>query len=168
MISRRAVCAGLGASVLAPVAWDRQPPLVRGDAVFAGVVREALTLLSEHWGWLADTLHLIRPAEPGELPDGAIAGLLVRESGYLAVLDPERVSAAGQAYAASLLAHEAWHALQHSQGRRYYGRAAEQEAWALQACVLADLEPGHPAVLWLLGSLGGLPDSGPLAGNPEA
>lgn len=130
--------------------------------MFVGTIRQALALLSEHWGWLVDTLDLIQPAA-GELPDGASAGLLVRD-GYLAVL---RDTDAGVAYTASLIAHEAWHAYQHAQGRRYYGRDAEREAWALQACVLADLEPGHAAVSWLLASISGLPDGGPLAGNPE-
>lgn len=73
----------------------------------------------------------------------------------------------GGVFTASLIAHEAWHALQHRQMRRYYGREAEREAWALQACVLADLAPGHVAVPWLLGSIATLPDGGPLPGNPE-
>ena len=36
-----------------------------------------------------------------------------------------------------------------------------------QVCVLADLAPGHAAVPWLLASIAGLPDGGPLHGNPE-
>ena len=114
--------------------------------------------------WLADLLNVVRAAEPGEIPDTAAAGLLVRPNGYVAVLNASGASA----YVASLIAHEAWHAYQHSQGRRYYGRQAEQEAWALQACVLADLSPGNLAVTWLLNSIATLPDGGPLCGNPEA
>lgn len=161
-VSRRTVCQGLGATALAGVSWDRQPPLILGDDVFVGTVRQSLALLSTRWGWLSDTLDVIQPAAD-ELPEGAAAGLLVRD-GYLAVL---RTTDAGVAYTASLIAHEAWHAHQHSQGRRYYGRDAEREAWALQACVLADLAPGHAAVPWLLASIAGLPDGGPLAGNPK-
>lgn len=158
MTSRRAACLGLAASAVAGVSWDRQPPLVRGD------YGDALALLDPHWGWLVDTLHVIRAPEDGELPDGATAGLLVRPNGYVAILRPHDQ---GDAYTASLLAHEAWHAHQHSQGRRYYGRAAEQEAWAVQAVVLADVSPGHAAVPWLLASIAGLPDGGPLPGNQE-
>lgn len=164
MIGRREACQGIGAAMLAPsVAWDRWPPLILGDDVFVGAVREALALLAGHWGWLVDRLDVIQPAAD-ELPEGAAAGLLVR-NGYLAVL---RDTDAGVAYTASLLAHEAWHAHQHGQGRRYYGRAAEREAWALQACALADVAPGHVAVPWLLTSIEGLPDGGPLPGNPLA
>lgn len=163
VIGRRAACQGVGAAVLAPViSWDRRPPLILGDDGFVGAVRQSLVLLSAHWGWLADTLDVIRPAAD-ELPEGAAAGLLVRE-GYAAVL---RDTDAGVAYTASLIAHEAWHAHQHGQGRRYYGRDAEREAWALQACVLADLAPGHPSVPWLLASIAALPEGGPLPGNPE-
>jgi len=123
----------------------------------------ALALLDPRWLWLADLLSVVRAAEPGEIPDTAAAGLLVRPNGYVAVLNASGASA----YVASLIAHEAWHAYQHSQGRRYYGRQAEQEAWALQACVLADLSPGNLAVTWLLNSIATLPDGGPLSGNSE-
>lgn len=156
MPTRRAACHGLGAAALA-VSWDRTPPLVDGD------YGAALALLDPHWSWLTDLLAVVRAAEPGEIPDTAAAGLLVRPHGYVAVIRPN----GGTEYRASLIAHEAWHAYQHSQGRRYYGRDAEREAWALQACVLADLAPGHVAVPWLLGSIAGLPDGGPLPGNPE-
>ena len=158
MATRREVCAGLGATAVAGVSWDRTPPLASDD------YGAALALLDPHWSWLVDLLSVIRAAEPGEIPDTAAAGLLVRPNGYVAVIRPH----GSTEYRASLIAHEAWHAYQHSQGRRYYGRAAEQEAWALQACVLADLAPGHPAVPWLLGSIATLPDGGPLCGNPEA
>lgn len=157
MATRRSACLGLGASALA-VSWDRQPPLVRGDYA------ASLALLDPHWGWLADMLDVIRPAEDGELPGDSLAGLLVKPTGYVAILRPH---GQGDAYTASLLAHEAWHAHQHEQGRRYYGRAAEQEAWAVQSSVLADVSPGHAAVPWLLASIAGLSDGGPLAGNPE-
>lgn len=156
MTTRRSACLGLGAAALA-VSWDRTPPLATDD------YGAALALLDPHWSWLTDMLSVIRAAEPGEIPDTAAAGLLVRPHGYVAVLNLSTSSA----YMASLIAHEAWHAYQHSQGRRYYGRAAEQEAWALQACVLADLSPGNLAVTWLLSEIAGMPDSGPLPGNPE-
>lgn len=146
------------------VSWDGVPVLVQGDAVFTGTVKDALALLSDHWGWLTDTLDVIRPAKTGELPGDSLAGLLVRPNGYVAILAP---GLQGVAYTASLLAHEAWHAHQHGQGRRYYGREAEQEAWAVQAMALADVSPGHAAVPWLLGSIAGLPDGGRLPGNPE-
>ena len=163
MATRRQACAGLGAAALA-VSWDRPPPLVQGDALFAATVREALGALDGHWGWLTDMLDVIRPAESGELPGDSLAGLLVKPNGYVAIINP---GLQGVAYTASLIAHEGWHAYQHSQGRRYYGREAEREAWALQACVLADLSPGNLAVPWLLGSIAGLTDGGPLSGNPE-
>lgn len=158
MTSRRSACLGLGATALTPVSWDRQRPLVRGDYA-AG-----LAMLDDHWGWLADLLSMIRAPEDGELPDGSAAGLLVRPNGYVAVI---RAGDWGDAYTASLIAHEAWHAHQHSQGRRYYGRLAEQEAWAVQAMVLADVSPSHTAIPWLLGSIAGLTDDGPIAGNPR-
>lgn len=120
-------------------------------------------LLPPRWSWLTDRLHTVRRAQAGELPAGAAAGLLVRPEGYVAVLQGEY----DPAYTASLIAHEAWHARQHADGRRYYGRAAEQEAWALQAVVLADLGAAHPAVAYLLASIAGLPDGGLLPGNPE-
>ena len=164
MATRREACMGLGATAIAGVSWDRSPTLVQGDAVFAGTVCEALGLLSGHWGWLVDTLDVIRAAEPGELPGDSLAGLLVRPNGYVAIMAP---GIQGITYTASLIAHEAWHAHQHEQGRRYYGRLAEQEAWGMQAVVLAAVSPGHPAVSWLLGSIATLPDSGPLPGNPE-
>lgn len=119
--------------------------------------------LPPRWSWLTDRLAVIRGAQAGELPAGAAAGLLVRPEGYLAVLHGDY----DPAYTASLIAHEAWHARQHADGRRYYGREAEQEAWALQAVVLADLAPEHRAVPYLLASITGLQDSGPLPGNPE-
>lgn len=156
MVTRRAACAGLGAAALA-VSWDRTSPLTFDD------YGAALALLDQHWSWLTDLLSVIRAARPGEVPDTAAAGLLVRPNGYVAALN----MSASSAYTASLIAHEAWHAYQHSQGRRYYGREAEQEAWALQACVLADLAPRHPAVPWLLVSIAGLPDGDPLPGNPK-
>lgn len=149
---------GLGATAVAGVSWDRTLPLVRGD------YGAGLALLDGHWSWLADLLDVIRAPEDDELPAGASAGLLVRPNGYLAVIRPGDWD---DAYTASLIAHEAWHAHQHGQGRRYYGREAEQEAWAVQACVLADVASGHPAVPWLLASIAGLPDGGPLDGNPE-
>lgn len=157
MVTRRTACQGLGAAALT-VSWDRTPPLVQGD------YGDALALLGRHWQWLTDLLDVIRPAEPGELPGDSLAGLLVRPNGYVAVLNPGLL---GSAYLASLIAHEAWHAMQHRQMRRYYGRQAEQEAWAVQAVVLADLVPGHAAVPWLLGEIAGMPDGGPLPGNPE-
>ena len=157
MATRREVCAGLGAAAVAGVSWDRTPPLASDE------YGAALALLDPRWLWLADLLSVVRAAEPGEIPDTAAAGLLVRPNGYVAVLNASGASA----YVASLIAHEAWHAYQHSQGRRYYGRQAEQEAWALQACVLADLSPGNLAVTWLLNSIATLPDGGPLCGNPE-
>ena len=156
MATRREVCAGLGATAIA-ASWDRTPPLASDE------YGAALALLDPHWAWLTDLLSVIRAAEPGEIPDTAAAGLLVRPNGYVAVLNASK----GPAFVASLIAHEAWHAYQHSQGRRYYGRAAEQEAWALQACVLADLSPGNLAVQWMLSEIAGLPDSGPLPGNPS-
>lgn len=156
MATRRQACAGLGATALA-ASWDGTPPLADGD------YGAALRLLDPHWSWLTDLLSVVRAAEPGEIPATAAAGLLVRPNGYVAVMNMSGSSA----YTASLIAHEAWHALQHRQMRRYYGREAEQEAWALQACVLADLAPGHVAVPWLLGSIATLPDGGPLPGNPE-
>lgn len=119
--------------------------------------------LPPRWSWLSDLLVEVRTARPGDLPEGAAAGLLVRPHGYVAVLQGEY----DPAYTASLVAHEAWHARQHQQGRRYYGREAEQEAWALQAVVLADLVATHPAVAYLLASIAGLQDNGPLPGNPE-
>ena len=157
MATRREVCAGLGATAVAGVSWDRTPPMASNE------YGAALALLDGHWSWLVDLLSVVRAAEPGELPDTAAAGLLVRPSGYVAVLNASK----GPAFVASLIAHEAWHAYQHSQGRRYYGRQAEQEAWALQACVLADLSPGNLAVTWLLNSIATLPGNGPLPGNPE-
>ena len=157
MATRREVCAGLGATAVAGVSWDRTPPLASDD------YGAALALLDPHWSWLVDLLSVVRAAEPGELPDTAAAGLLVRPSGYVAVLNASK----GPAFVASLIAHEAWHAYQHSQGRRYYGQQAEQEAWALQACVLADISPGNLAVTWLLNSIATLPDGGSLPGNPE-
>lgn len=157
MPTRREACLGLGATAIAGVSWDRTPPLASDE------YGAALARLDPHWLWLVDLLSVIRAAEPGELPDSAAAGLLVRPNGYVAVLNASK----GPAFVASLIAHEAWHAYQHSQGRRYYGRAAEQEAWALQAVVMADLAPGHPAVPWLLDSIATLPDGGPLPGNPE-
>lgn len=156
MPTRRQACQGLGATALA-VSWDGTPPLADGD------YGAALRLLDPHWSWLTDLLSVVRAAEPGEIPATAAAGLLVRPNGYVAVMNMSGSSA----YTASLIAHEAWHALQHRQMRRYYGREAEREAWALQACVLADLAPGHVAVPWLLGSIATLPDGGPLPGNPE-
>lgn len=156
MPTRRAACQGLGATALA-VSWDRTPPLASDD------YGAALALLDPHWSWLSDLLAVVRAAEPGEIPRTAAAGLLVRPHGYVAVVNMSGSSA----YTASLIAHESWHAYQHQQGRQYYGKLAEQEAWALQACVLADLAPEHPAVPWLLGSIATLPDSGPLPGNPE-
>lgn len=156
MATRRQACQGLGAAALA-VSWDRTPPLATDD------YGAALALLDPHWSWLVDLLSVVRAAEPGEIPDSAAAGLLVRPNGYVASMNASGTSA----FVASLIAHEAWHAHQHSQGRRYYGRAAEQEAWALQACVLADLSPGNLAVTWLLNSIATLPDGGPLCGNPE-
>ncbi len=156
MPTRRQACQGLGATALA-VSWDGTPPLADGE------YGAALRLLAPHWSWLTDLLDVVRAAEPGEIPDTAAAGLLVRPHGYVAVLNASK----GPAFVASLIAHEAWHAYQHSQGRRYYGRAAEQEAWALQACVLADVLPDNLAVPWLLGSIATLPDGGPLPGNPE-
>lgn len=156
MATRRQACQGLGAAALA-VSWDGKPPLADGE------YGAALALLDQHWSWLTDLLAVVRTAEPGEIPDTAAAGLLVRPHGYVAVVNMSGSSS----YTASLIAHEAWHAYQHSQGRRYYGRAAEQEAWALQAMVLADLEPTSSLVPWLLGSIATLPDSGPLPGNPE-
>ena len=156
MATRRQACQGIGATALA-VAWDRTPPLA--DDQYGA----ALALLAPHWSWLTDLLSVIRAAEPGEIPDTAAAGLLVRPNGYVAVIRPH----GGTEYRASLIAHEAWHAYQHSQGRRYYGRQAEQEAWALQACALADLAPNSPLVPWLLGAIATLPDGGPLPGNPE-
>lgn len=164
MVTRRVACAGLGATAMVAVSWDRTPPLVMGDALFAATVREALASLDGHWGWLTDTLDVIRPAETGELPGDSLAGMLVRPNGYVAIMAP---GIQGIAYTASLLAHEAWHAHQHEQGRRYYGRQAEQEAWAMQAIAVADVSPGHAAVPWLLASIAGLPDGGPLPGNPE-
>ena len=157
MPTRREACMGLGATAIAGVSWDRTPPLASDD------YGAALALLDGHWSWLVDLLSVIRAAEPGELPDSAGAGLLVRPNGYVAVLNASGKSA----FVASLIAHEAWHAYQHSQGRRYYGRAAEQEAWALQAVVMADLLPGSPLVTWLLSEIATLPDGGPLPGNPE-
>jgi len=156
--TRRAVCQGLGATAVAGVAWDRTPPLATDE------YGAALALLDPHWSWLVDLLSVIRAADPGEIPDTAAAGLLVRPHGYVAVINASN----GPAVLASLIAHEAWHAYQHQQGRRYYGRQAEQEAWALQACVLADLAPDNLAVTWLLNSIATLPDGGPLPGNPEA
>ena len=146
------------------VSWDRTPPLVMGDALFTVAVNNALELLRDHWGWLADLLDVIRPSEPGELPGDSLAGMLVRPNGYVAIMAP---GIQGIAYTASLLAHEAWHAHQHARGLRYYGRGAEQEAWAVQAVALAAVSPGHAAVPWLLASIAGLPDGGPLPGNPE-
>lgn len=157
MATRREVCAGLGATAVAGVSWDRTPPMASNE------YGAALALLDGHWSWLVDLLSVVRAAEPGELPDTAAAGLLVRPSGYVAVLNASK----GPAFVASLIAHEAWHAYQHSQGRRYYGQRAEQEAWALQACVLADLASDNLAVTWLLNSIATLPDGGPLCGNPE-
>lgn len=119
--------------------------------------------LPPRWSWLTDRLHTVREAQAGELPAGAAAGLLVRPEGYVAIIQGEY----DDAYTASLIAHEAWHARQHADGRRYYGREAEREAWALQAVVLADLSPRHYAVPYLLASIAGLPDGGPLPGNPE-
>ena len=156
MPTRRQACQGLGAAALT-VSLDRTPPLASDD------YGAALALLDPHWSWLTDLLAVVRAAEPGEIPDTAAAGLLVRPHGYVAVMNLSTSSA----YTASLIAHEAWHALQHRQMRRYYGREAEREAWALQACVLADLAPGHVAVPWLLGSIATLPDGGPLPGNQE-
>ena len=158
MATRREVCAGLGATAVAGVSWDRTPQMATDD------YGAALALLDPRWSWLADLLSVVRAAETGEIPVTAAAGLLVRPHGYVAVLNMSGSSS----YVASLIAHEAWHALQHSQGRRYYGRQAEQEAWALQACVLADLAPDNLAVPWLLNSIAKLPDGGPLCGNPEA
>ena len=157
MATRREACVGLGATAVAGVSWDRTPPLASDE------YGAALALLDPRWSWLVDLLAVVRAAEPGEIPDTAAAGLLVRPNGYVAVINASK----WPAFAASLIAHEAWHALQHSQGRRYYGREAEQEAWALQACVLADLSPGNLAVTWLLNSIATLPDGGPLCGNPE-
>lgn len=156
MATRRQACQGLGAAALA-VSWDRTPPLATDD------YGAALALLAPHWSWLTDLLAVIRAPEPGEIPDTAAAGLLVRPSGYVAVVRSLGPSTA----TAALIAHEAWHAYQHSQGRRYYGREAEQEAWALEAVIHADLRPGGMTTRWLLGSIATLPDSGPLSGNPE-
>ena len=157
MPTRREACMGLGATAIAGVSWDRTPPLASDE------YGAALARLDPHWSWLVDLLSVIRAAEPGEIPDSAAAGLLVRPNGYVAVMNASGKSA----FVASLIAHEAWHAYQHSQGRRYYGRAAEQEAWALQAVVMADLLPGNLAVPWLLSEIATLPDGGPLHGNPE-
>ena len=151
-MTRRTACQLIGAVVVSV-----SLPIEQAD------YGDALARIDTHWSWLTDLLHVVRHAQPDELPDGAAAGLLVRPYGYVAVLQGEY----DPAYMASLIAHEAWHARQHQQGRRYYGRAAEQEAWALQAVVLADIAPSHHAVPYLLASIAGLPDGGPLPGNPE-
>lgn len=117
----------------------------------------------KHWDWLTDKLTTVRMALPGELPNDAAAGLLVRPNAYVAVIRQDY----GAPYNTSLIAHEAWHAYQHQQGRRYYGRAAEQEAWAVQATVLSDISPNHHAVPWLLTNIANLPDGEPLTGNPR-
>lgn len=157
MATRREACLGLGATAVVGVIPGRTSPLASDD------YGAALALLDPHWSWLTDLLDVVRAAGPGEIPKTAAAGLLVRPNGYVAAINMSGSSA----YVASLIAHEAWHAYQHSQGRRYYGRQAEQEAWALQACVLADLAPNSPMVPWLLGSIATLPDGGPLPENPE-
>lgn len=155
-MTRRQACQMIGATALA-VSWDRVVPFAESD------YGAALGALDPHWSWLTDRLGVIRGARPGELPAGAAAGLLVRPEGYVAVLHGDY----DEAYTSSLIAHEAWHARQHADGRRYYGRDAEREAWALQAVVLADLAPTSPLVTWLLNSIATLPDGGPLCGNPE-
>ena len=137
------------------VAWDRSPPLVSGEQVFRDRIADALALLETgrpDWQLLVDSLHVIRPGRADDAIAGPWAGLVVGDGGYVAVIT-RHISEI--AYLASVLAHLAWHARQHEQGRAHTGTAAEQEARAVQAAVLGDIAPGHPAGSLLLSQIPG-------------
>ncbi len=115
------------------------------------------------WQEMFNIITSVRFALPGELPDGAFAGLLVRPDGYHILL----TSTEDREYTVSVLIHEAWHAHQHKQGRQYYGHHAEREAWSIQALCLSSINPKSSRVPWLWEQSTKQLDSLPLSGNPE-
>ena len=156
-MQRRDFCQGLG-SVM--ISWDTH---VSPVSLTSPALQEAYDLVSTKWGWLFEEVSSIRPAATGELPQGAAAGLLIRNGECVIVV---AWKSEDRAFLASLLVHEAWHAQMYKQGRKYYGSAAEQECLSLQALCLSPLNPTHPHLPWLWRESTIQPDNGPLPGNP--
>ena len=118
--------------------------------------------LPPEWAPLFDIITTVRQARDGELPSGAYAGLKIAPNAYEVLL----TQTSNRVYTLSVLIHEAWHAHQHRQGRKYYGKEAEREAWSIQALALSSIDPQHPLVPWLWEQSAKQPESYPLPGNP--
>ena len=132
-------------------------------------LNEIAKLPDASWAeFVAGNLIQVRLAQPGELPEGASAGMLVgadaNDRGGTAIIAPMRTDIY---YLASIIAHEAWHYHQYRAGGAYYGRAAEQEAIRAQIDVLRAMMPSHYGLGHLEQSIATVPDGGPLAGNPR-
>lgn len=97
------------------------------------------------------------------LPSGVLGGVQIVD-GVPNILIKNIIT--DNEYMASVLVHEAWHAQQYLQGRKYYGTAAERECYSLQAICLSQLKPTHVNISWLWDESLNQPDNGPLKGNP--
>ena len=114
------------------------------------------------WLEIFKVISSVRIATTGELAAGIYAGLLIRSNEYHIILS----SVEDKEYTTSVLIHEAWHAQQHKQGRRYYGTNAEREAWSIQALCLASINPSSRYIAWLWEQSTKQPENSPIAGNP--
>jgi hypothetical protein len=135
----------------------------------SAALNEITKLPDASWAeFIAGNLVQVRLAQPGELPEGASAGMLVGADGSYrggtAIIAPMRTDIY---YLASIIAHEAWHYHQYRGGGVYYGRAAEQEAIRAQIDVLRSMMPSHYGLGHLEQSLATVGDGGPLPGNPR-
>lgn len=143
-------------------------PSVEGDERFVLAVHYALAAIEAHpdplWKEIVySNLALIRPARPGELPPGAAGGMLVSQSGGIAIFAPHNVDSR---YLASEIVHEAWHYRQYTANQKYYGAQAEREALRVQATFISQIAPDHPSIPLLAQLAMDVQDANPLPGNP--
>ncbi len=143
-------------------------PSVEGEERFVLAVRYALAAIEAHpdpsWKEIVyRNLAVIRPAHPGELPPGAAGGMLVSETGGIAIFAPHDVDSR---YLASEIVHEAWHYRQYAANQKYYGAKAEREALRVQATFISQMAPDHPSIPILAQLAMDVGDAKPLPGNP--